>query len=158
MGIQPMAVDGLIAVRSNFGPADTMKRLEADVRARGLTAFAHIDHAAGAEQALRSTDLLIFRKVKGRTPLIQVTQTSGIGLPLKALGWQDESGTTWLSYDDPDWVAKRHWLGHNVDAANPRGDGRHGGNRESGNDLTIAMCRLMPLHLPSVVFHDPPLQ
>jgi uncharacterized protein (DUF302 family) len=115
-----MAVDGLITVRSNFGPADTAKRLEADVRARGLTVFAHIDHAAGAERvglALRPTDLLIFGNAKGGTPLMQVAQTTGIDLPLKALVWQDESGTTWLSYDEPVWIAERHGLGHSVDAS-----------------------------------------
>jgi uncharacterized protein (DUF302 family) len=115
-----MAADGLITVRSNFGPEDTMNRLEAGVRAKGLTIFAHIDHAAGAEEVgltLRATDLLIFGNAKGGTPLMQVEQTTGIDLPLKALVWQDESGTTWLSYNDPVYIAGRHGLGHNVDAS-----------------------------------------
>jgi uncharacterized protein (DUF302 family) len=115
-----MATDGLISLRSNFGPEDTMNRLEAGVRARGLTVFAHIDHAAGADQVgqtLRATDLLIFGNAKGGTPLMQVAQTTGIDLPLKALVWQDESGTTWLSYNDPVYIAERHGLGHNVDAS-----------------------------------------
>lgn len=42
-----MATNGLITIKSNFGPADTMKRLEAEVKTRGLTVFAHVDHAAG---------------------------------------------------------------------------------------------------------------
>ncbi len=115
-----MAADGLITLRSNFGPEDTMKRLEAGVRARGLTVFGHIDHAAGAEEVgltLRATDLLIFGNAKGGTPLMQVEQTTGIDLPLKALVWQDESGTTWLSYNDPVYIAERHGLGHNVAAS-----------------------------------------
>lgn len=115
-----MAADGLITVRSDFGPKDTMKRLEAGVRARDLTVFAHIDHAAGAEQVgltLRATDLLIFGNAKGGTPLMQVVQTTGIDLPLKALVWQDESGTTWLSYNDPLYVAERHGLHHGVEAS-----------------------------------------
>src|ERR1700744_1521933 len=45
-GANAMAVDGLITKRSNFGPEETMKRLEADVKAKGLTVFAHVDHAA----------------------------------------------------------------------------------------------------------------
>ncbi len=32
----------------------------------------------------------------------------GIDLPLKALVWQDALGKTWLSYNEPDWLAKRH--------------------------------------------------
>ena len=37
-------------------------------------------------------------------------QTIGIDLPLKVLVWQDESGKTWLSYNDPAWLVKRHGL------------------------------------------------
>jgi uncharacterized protein (DUF302 family) len=47
---------------------------------------------------------------------MQANQTIGIDLPLKALAWQDASGKTWLSYNDPGWLAKRHGLGGEVDA------------------------------------------
>ena len=109
-----MAADGLITIKSDFGPEDTMKRLEAEVKAKGLTVFAHVDHAAGAaavDLKLRPTDLLIFGNAKGGTPLMQQAQTAGIDLPLKALVWQDEQGATWLSYNDPAWLAERHGAG-----------------------------------------------
>jgi uncharacterized protein (DUF302 family) len=96
-----------------------MERLEAAVKAKGLTVFARIDHEAGAAEvglSLRPTELLIFGNAKGDTPLMQSNQTVGIDLPLKALAWQDASGDTWLSYDDPSWIAKRHGLGSEVDA------------------------------------------
>ena len=115
-----MAADGLTTVRSSYGPKETMSRLEAEVKAKGMTVFAHVDHAAGAGQAglsLRPTDLLIFGNAKGGTPLMQSVQTTGIDLPLKALVWQDASGNTWVSYNDPSWLAKRHGLGHEADAA-----------------------------------------
>jgi uncharacterized protein (DUF302 family) len=48
---------------------------------------------------------------------MQSIQTIGIDLPLKALVWQDASGNTWLSYNDPSWLAKRHGLGHEAEAA-----------------------------------------
>lgn len=92
-----MAADGLITIKSSFGPEDTMKRLEAEVKAKGLTVFAHVDHAAGAAAVglpLRPTDLIIFGNAKGGTPLMQQAQTVGIDLPLKALVWQDEQGVT----------------------------------------------------------------
>ena len=114
-----MATDGLITLRSSVGPEETMNRFEAEVRARGMTVFAHIDHAAGAAAAglpLRPTDLLIFGAAKGGTPLMQAGQTIGIDLPLKALVWQDEAGTTFLSYNDPAFLAHRHGLG---DSAKP---------------------------------------
>jgi uncharacterized protein (DUF302 family) len=43
-----MAADGLITIKSGLGPEETMNRFEAEVRAKGMTVFAHIDHAAGA--------------------------------------------------------------------------------------------------------------
>lgn len=109
-----MAADGLITIKSDFGPEETEKRLEAEVKAKGLTIFAHIDHAAGAAAAglpLRPTDLLIFGNAKGGTPLMQRAQTAGIDLPLKVLVWDDEAGTTWLSYNAPDYLAQRHGAG-----------------------------------------------
>jgi uncharacterized protein (DUF302 family) len=108
-----MAADGLITIESRFGPEETMNRFEAEVRTRGLTVFAHIDHAAGATAVglpLRPTELLIFGNAKTGTPLMQSAQTFGIDLPLKALVWQDASGTTWLSYNDPAFPAHRHGL------------------------------------------------
>ena len=87
-----MAADGLIKVQSSHGPADTMERLVAEIGAKGLTVFARINHAAGAEEvglALRPTELVIFGNAKGGTPLMQANQEIGIDLPLKALVWQD---------------------------------------------------------------------
>ena len=42
-----MAADGLTTIPSSLGPKDTMNRLEAAVKAKGMTIFARIDHAAG---------------------------------------------------------------------------------------------------------------
>ena len=117
---QAMAADGLITIKSSFGPEETMKRLETEVKAKGLTVFAHVDHAAGAAAVgmpLRPTDLIIFGNAKGGTPLMQQAQTVGIDLPLKALVWQDEQGATWVSYNDPAYLAGRHGIGEPARAA-----------------------------------------
>jgi uncharacterized protein (DUF302 family) len=108
-----MAAEGLITIASKYGPVETMNRLEAEVKGKGLTEFAHIDHAAGAIAVglgLNPTDLLIFGNAKGGTPLMQAKQTVGIDLPLKILVWQDAAGQTWVSYNDPHWLAKRHGI------------------------------------------------
>jgi uncharacterized protein (DUF302 family) len=87
-----------------------MQRLENAVISKGMTVFAHIDHAAGAAQVsmtLRPTNLLIFGSPKGGTPLTQSAQTIGIDLPLKALVWEDAEGRVWLSYNDPAWMVQR---------------------------------------------------
>jgi len=65
-----------------------MNRFEAKIRARGMIAFAHIDHAAGAAAvglSLRPTELLVFGNARESTPLLESAQTMGIDLPLKAL-------------------------------------------------------------------------
>src|SRR5260370_5610778 len=46
-GAQAMAAHGLITIPSSYGPEDTMSRFEAEVRAKGMTVFARVDHAAG---------------------------------------------------------------------------------------------------------------
>ncbi len=124
-----MQIDGLITIQSSFDPEATLQKLEAILQAKGLTVFAKVDHAAGAAQIgmpLRPTTLVIFGNPKGGTPLMQAAQTSGIDLPLKVLVWQDASGVTWLSYNDPTWIAKRHGLQHEAEAAvKAMGDALH---------------------------------
>ena len=109
-----MTADGLTTTRSSFGPKETMDRLEAEIKAKGMTVFARIDHAAGAAEAglpLRPTELLIFGSAKAGTPLMQAEQAIGIDLPLKALVPENAACKVWLSCNDPHWLANRHGLG-----------------------------------------------
>jgi uncharacterized protein (DUF302 family) len=104
-------VEGLTTIPSSFDPTETMDRLEAEVVAKGMKVFARIDHAAGAAEVgltLRPTELIIFGNARGGTPLMQSVQTAGIDLPLKALVWQDAAGKTFISYNEPSWMAQRH--------------------------------------------------
>jgi uncharacterized protein (DUF302 family) len=119
-GAHVMAAEGLTTIPSNHGPKETMDRLEAEIKARGMVVFARIDHAAGAAQAglsLRPTEVLIFGNAKAGTPLMQAEQTIGIDLPLRALVWQDANGKVWLSYNEPSWLAQRHGLAAATKAA-----------------------------------------
>ncbi|WGJ13564.1 DUF302 domain-containing protein [Methylocapsa sp. D3K7] len=108
-----MATAGLTTIPSSFGPKDTADRLEAEIKAKGMTVFARIDHASGAAEAglpLRPTELLIFGNAKAGTPLMQASQATGIDLPLKALVFEDAASNVWLAYNDPRWIAQRHGL------------------------------------------------
>jgi uncharacterized protein (DUF302 family) len=105
---------GLTSVRSRYAVRETIDRLAAAVEAAGLTVFGRIDHGANAMKVgmpLRPTELLLFGHPRGGTPLMQEQQTVGIGLPLKALAWEDEAGRVWLTYNDTEWLARRHGLG-----------------------------------------------
>ena len=108
-----MADNGLVTVKSLHRVKETIDKLAAVVTAKGMQVFARIDHGKGAAEVglpLRPTELLIFGNARGGTPLMQSVPTIGIDLPLKALVWQDASGETWLSYNDPAWLAQRHGL------------------------------------------------
>ncbi len=115
-----MSEDGLVTIASNYSVEETLDRLEVDLKAKNITVFVRIDHAAGAASVampLRPTELLIFGNPKSGTPLMQSNQTIGIDLPLKVLAWQDAGGKVWLTYTDPRWLARRHRLGSATDAS-----------------------------------------
>ena len=111
-----MPPEGLIVLPCSCPPKEAMDRLAASVVRHGMTVFARIDHAAAAKEvgmALDPTEVLIFGNPKGGTPLMQAAQTLGIDLPLRALVWQDGAGKTWIGYNDPRWLARRHGVtGH----------------------------------------------
>jgi len=105
------SIEGLTSIPGSLGPKETMDRLEVEIRTKGLTIFARIDHAAGAAEVglqLAPTNVIIFGNARSGTPLMQSAQTVGIDLPLKILVWQDAANNTWLSYNEPRWIAQRH--------------------------------------------------
>lgn len=86
---------GLMTRVSPYPVAETVDRLEAVLKARGVKVFARIDHAAEARAAgleLRPAQLLIFGNPKVGTPMMQAAPEMGLDLPMKALAWQDEQG------------------------------------------------------------------
>jgi uncharacterized protein (DUF302 family) len=111
-----MTPESLVVLACARAPREAMDLLAASVVRHGMTVFARIDHAAAAKEAgmtLAPTEVLIFGNPKGGTPLMQAAQTLGIDLPLKALVWQDEASKTWIGYNDPRWLARRHGVtGH----------------------------------------------
>jgi uncharacterized protein (DUF302 family) len=102
---------GIIDVPSRYSVPETLARLQAILREKGLTVFALIDHSGEAEKAgltMRPTQVLIFGSPKGGTPLMVAAPRLAIDLPLKALAWQDEQGKVWLSYNSPEYFQERH--------------------------------------------------
>jgi uncharacterized protein (DUF302 family) len=102
---------GIIDVPSRYSVPESLARLQAILREKGLTVFALIDHSGEADKAgltMRPTQVLIFGSPKGGTPLMVAAPRLGIDLPLKALAWQDEHGKVWLSYNSPQYLQERH--------------------------------------------------
>jgi uncharacterized protein (DUF302 family) len=93
----------LVVATSPHDVASTVARVETALRARGVTLFAVVDHAAGAREAgleLADEVLLVFGNPTAGTRLMQADPTVGIELPLRMLIW-DEQGTTQIAFSDP---------------------------------------------------------
>jgi uncharacterized protein (DUF302 family) len=107
------AGEGIISKESKFSVPETLDRVDALLRAKGIKIFVRIDHSGEAEKAglkMPPTQLLIFGNPKGGTPVMLAAPTAAIDLPLKALAWQDGYGKVWLSYNDPEYLKKRYGL------------------------------------------------
>jgi uncharacterized protein (DUF302 family) len=105
--------EGVISRSSKYSVPETLDRVEAVLRAKGVKVFARIDHsgeAASVGLTMPPTQLLIFGNPKGGTPVMLAAPTAAIDLPLKALAWQDGDGKVWLSYNDPEYLKRRFGL------------------------------------------------
>ena len=100
-------------ILSTHNVKDTGDRLVSILTEKGLNVVARIDHAHGAQsvgEELRPTQLILFGNPKMGTLLMQSQQTIAIDLPQKVLVWEDENAQVWLSYNNPDYLAKRHGI------------------------------------------------
>lgn len=105
------ADDELKDKASKFGFQETQARLEAALKEKGLTLFAKIDHADGAQKAglsMRPATVTIFGNPKGGTPFMVAAPKSAIDFPLKALVWENSDGKVFLSYNTLAYIVRRH--------------------------------------------------
>jgi uncharacterized protein (DUF302 family) len=105
------AIEGLIVVPTKHTVAEVLTRIVSIAKARGITIFAQIDFsgdAARSKLTLRPTGLVILGNPTAGTPLMVATPTVAIDLPLKLLAFEDEDGGTWVAYNDPEYLRRRH--------------------------------------------------
>jgi uncharacterized protein (DUF302 family) len=113
--VTPLFADqGLVSKSASGSVAETADRLAAMLDANpAIRVLARVDHAANAQSVnkqLSPTTLIIFGNPVLGTELMKENQMAGIDLPMKILIWQDASGKTQMSYNDPAWIAQRHGL------------------------------------------------
>lgn len=109
--IPAMAADGVITVQSNFDVEETTNRIERILKEKGMTLFNRINHSEGASKVgieLRDTELIIFGNPKVGSPLMKCQQSIAIDLPQKALIWEGDQGTVFITYNDPRYLQTRH--------------------------------------------------
>jgi uncharacterized protein (DUF302 family) len=105
--------EGIIRKASPRSVPETIDRLEAILKAKGVWVFARIDHSRGAEKVgltMPPSTVLIFGNPNVGTPVMLVAPTAAIDLPLKVLAWEDSAGKVWLGYNDPKYLARRYGL------------------------------------------------
>jgi uncharacterized protein (DUF302 family) len=105
------SVPGFISKPSQHSVPETIQRLSAALKSKGVAIFALVDHSGEAEKAglkMLPTQLLIFGNPKAGTPLMVAAPSTAIDLPIKALAWEDADGKVWLSYNSPDYLQQRH--------------------------------------------------
>jgi uncharacterized protein (DUF302 family) len=104
---------GIVDLQSHQPVDQTVARLTAVLREKGIKLFALIDHSGEAEKAgmkMPPTKLLIFGNPKGGTPLMLSDPRTAIDLPLKILIWEDTQEKTWVSYNSPEYLQQRHGI------------------------------------------------
>jgi uncharacterized protein (DUF302 family) len=105
--------NGIVHVPSPHSVGESVERLLAILKTKGIHLFAVVDHsgeAAKAGLAMRDTKLIIFGNPKAGTPLMIAAPDSALDLPLKILIAEQPDGSTRLSYNSVDFLLTRHGL------------------------------------------------
>jgi len=105
------SIDGLIVLPTRHTAADILTRIVSIARAKGVTVFAQIDFsrdAAASNLTLKPTCLVILGNPVAGTPVMAAAPTAAIDLPLKILAFEDAEGRTWVAYNDPKYLQRRH--------------------------------------------------
>ncbi len=106
-------IPGFVQLQSHHPVADTVDRLQALLKERGILVFARIDFSGDAGRAgldMRPEQMLIFGNPKAGTPLMLVAPAAGLDLPVKVLVWEAADGKIWAGYNDPNYVVQRYRL------------------------------------------------
>ena len=104
---------GIVEVPSRHSLDETVERIEAALRAKGVMLFAVVDHGGEAAKvglAMPPTKLLVFGSPKAGTPVMLAAPSSAIDLPLKILVREDAERGVVISYNDPVYLLRRHGL------------------------------------------------
>ena len=102
----------MVTKSSPSSVAETVARLEAVLKSRGIKLFAVIDHsgeAAAAGLQLRDTKVVIFGSPAAGTPVMEAAPLAALDLPLKVLIWADGDQTR-IDYVDAAVLGARYGL------------------------------------------------
>jgi uncharacterized protein (DUF302 family) len=104
-------IPGIVSIASPHSVEATLDRLQSTIQKKGLTIFAHVDHAAGAREVglqMPPAHVLIFGTAKAGTPLMVASPLLALDLPLRVLVWQGSDEKVWVSYHTPEALLAHH--------------------------------------------------
>lgn len=98
---------------SPFSVAETMARLEENLKIRDIPVFAKFDHGKNAEEVgleLRPNQVIVFGSPQVGTKLMQENPEISIELPLKISVWEDKNGKVWATFPQMRTMAAEYGL------------------------------------------------
>ena len=113
VGSHAAPANGIVKLRSAYPVSETIARIKHDVAAKKIMFFAEIDQAKLAAQAgieLAPSTLLIFGNPALGSQFITSNPDAGIDWPVRVLITQDKAGQVWVTYNDFDYIARRHHI------------------------------------------------
>jgi D-alanyl-D-alanine carboxypeptidase len=108
----PVETASLRVQQSPFSVQETLDRLEAVLRERGMGIVARMDHAKAARSVgleLPATGELLFGNPADGTLLMQENPAVTADLPLRAAVWEKD-GAVWVTATDPVELARRYHI------------------------------------------------
>ncbi len=105
----------IVKKESKYGVKETMDRIEAIVKKKGMTVFARVDHkknAQSAEMSMGDAEVLIFGNPRIGTRIMLHDAMAGLDLPLRILSYKDHDAKTWVVYHNPQGLKKDFKLQH----------------------------------------------
>jgi uncharacterized protein (DUF302 family) len=104
--------NGVVRVESAYSVDETVSRILADIKEKGITFFAEIDQsglgtAAGVE-GLNASKLILFGNPALGTTFITGNAEAGLDWPVRVLVFATGDGNVMVAYNDFNYIAKRH--------------------------------------------------
>ncbi|TQD39697.1 DUF302 domain-containing protein [Haloflavibacter putidus] len=106
--------EGIINVKSTTDFESTYNNLKSAIEANeNISVMGELDHkknAASVGMNLRPTKVIMFGNPKLGTPIMHTKRNLGLDLPQKMLVWENAKGNVYISYNNANFLAKKHRL------------------------------------------------
>jgi uncharacterized protein (DUF302 family) len=116
-GLAMAQESGILKKQSPHSVVETVSRLEAAIKAKGMKVFPRFDHSAAAQefgQTMRPAIVVSFGNPRYGTKFMVANPVASIDFPPKATVYEDETGKIWLAYNSAEYlyntIFRRHGL------------------------------------------------